>query len=337
MQMIIGLFTCIFSLFCVLSFVSSMVYLCPKKVKLMLIERIEQLRSLTGNYYANNDFTKVEGDIEQATDELARLVGEGVIALAEKADDSDPLRRLVQRPIAILATLRMYQKNDLSHEDDGRKFKVSTDGGDKLPWEWQLDRDDALQMEAYYRAVDSLITHLNKTKPEEWTSTSLYRDTRRLIVRSGAQFDMYFPIGRSERTYLLLVPFIREAQLMTVADAYGADWQKLLDEDLDTNASKSESAAHYAASMAVCLLAMSAALCRLPLKLLPCGVVRGYLAESGMRESEPASLDDVRRASDWMRADAARWIDKMKRARDGSEPDYELLPRNHPRNKYCRL
>mgnify|MGYP001120197597 CR=1 FL=1 len=299
---------------------------------MLLIERTEQLRALTGNYYANNDFTKVEGDIEQATEELARLVGEGVISLAEKADDSNPLRRLVQRPIAILATLRMYQKNDLSHEDDGRKFKVSTDGGDKLPWEWQLNRDDALQMEAYYRAVDSLITHLNKTKPEEWTSTSLYRATRQLIVRSGAQFDMYFPINRSERTYLLLVPFIREAQLMTVADAYGADWQKLVEEEGDT-----ESASHYAAAMATCLLAMATALCRLPLKLLPCGVVRGYLAESGMLDSEPASLDDVRRASDWMRADAARWIDKMKRARDGSEPDYELLPRNHPRNKYCRL
>lgn len=144
-----------------------MAYLCSKKVKTMLIDRTEQLRLLTGNYYANNDFTKIEGDIEQATDELARLVGEGVVALAEKAYDDDPLRKLVQRPVAILATLRMYQKNDLSHEDDGRKFKVSTDGGDKLPWEWQLDRDDALQIEAYYRAVDSLIVYLNKTKPEE--------------------------------------------------------------------------------------------------------------------------------------------------------------------------
>ena len=298
----------------------------------MLIDSSEQLRQLTGNYYANNDFAKIQGDIEQATEELAALVGEGVIAMAEKAEDNDPLRLRVQRPIAILATLRMYQKNDLSHEDDGRKFKVSTDGTDKLPWEWQLDRDDALQMEAYFRAVDALINHLNKTKPEEWTSTPLYRSMQQLIVRSGSDFDCYFPIQRSERTYLLLVPFIREAQLMTVQDAYGADWDKLLTETADN-----ETAAHYAASMAVCLLAMATALTRLPLKLLPCGVVRGYMAESGMRESEPASLEDVRRASDWMRADASRWIDKMKRARDGSTPDYELLPRNHPRNKYCRL
>ena len=298
----------------------------------MLIESSEQLRSLTGNYYANNDFTKIQGDIEQATDELAALVGDGIIGLAEKAEEGDTLRLKVQRPIAILATLRLYQKNDLSHEDDGRKFKVSSDGSDKLPWEWQLDRDDALQMEAYFRAVDSLIVHLNKTRPEEWTATPLYRSTRQLIVRSGAAFDRYFPIQRSERTFLLLAPFIREAQLMTVQDAYGTEWPKLLEETVDN-----ETATHYAASMAVCLLAMATALTRLPLKLLPCGVVRGYMAESGMRESQPASLDDVRQAAEWMRADAARWMDKMKRARDGNAPDYELLPRNHPRNKYCRL
>ena len=303
----------------------------------LLIESSEQLRALTGSYYANNDFQKVQGDIEQATDELGRLIGYALIAKAEQAEEGDRLRLLLQRPIAILACLRLYQKNDLSHEDDGRKFKVSTDGGDKLPWEWQLDRDDALQLEAYFRAVDSLVDYLDAEKPEEWTSSRLYRDTRSLIVRNAGEMDRYFPIQRSGRTYLLLVPFLREAQVMTVQDAYGTGWKDLLDEDLDTDSSKSESAAHYAAAMATCLLAMATALTRLPLKLLPCGVVRGYLAESGMRESEPATLDDVRRAADWMRADAARWVDKMKRARDGQAPDYELLPRNHPRRKWCRL
>ena len=303
----------------------------------LFIESSEQLRALTGNYYANNDFQKVQGDIEQATDELGRLIGYALIAKAEQAEEGDRLRLLVQRPIAILACLRLYQKNDLSHEDDGRKFKVSTDGGDKLPWEWQLDRDDALQLEAYFRAVDSLIDYLDAEKPKEWTESRLYRDTRSLIVRNAAEMNRYFPIQRSGRTYLLLVPFLREAQVMTVQDAYGTGWKDLLDEDLDTDSSKSESAAHYAAAMATCLLAMATALTRLPLKLLPCGVVRGYLAESGMRESEPATLDDVRRAADWMRADAARWVDKMKRARDGQAPDYELLPRNHPRRKWCRL
>lgn len=303
----------------------------------LLITSAEQLRALTGNYYANNDFAKVQGDIEQATDELGRLIGYAIIAKAEQADEGDRLRLLVQRPVAILACLRLYQKNDLSHEDDGRKFKVSTDGTDKLPWEWQLDRDDAIQLEAYYRAVDSLIDYLDAEQVEEWTESRLYRETRSLIVRNAGEMDRYYPIQRSGRLYLLLVPFLREAQVMTVQDAYGSGWKDLLDEDLDTDSSKPESAAHYAAAMATCLLAMSTALTRLPLKVLPCGVVRGYLAESGMRESEPATLDDVQRAADWMRADAARWVDKMKRARDGEAPDYELLPCNHPRNKWCRL
>ena len=207
----------------------------------------------------------------------------------------------------------------------------------------QFDNADAI--EAHYTttgpeilhdsngAVDALVDYLDTEQPEEWTASRLCRETRSLIVRNAVEMDRYFPIQRSGRTYLLLVPFLREAQVMTVQDAYGTGWKDLLAEDPDTE----ESTAHYAAAMATCLLAMSTALTRLPLKLLPCGVVRGYLAESGMRESEPATLDDVRRAADWMRADAARWLDKMKRARDGEVPDYELLPRNCPRNKWCRL
>ena len=126
------------------------------------------MRELTANYYANNDFTKVIGEIELATEELAQLVGSKVIELAEsyylnpeKEGTDTGIVRKVQRPIALLATLRLYQKNDLSHEDDGRKFKVATDGSEKLPWEWQLDRDDALHLEEYYKAVDVLIRYLN--------------------------------------------------------------------------------------------------------------------------------------------------------------------------------
>ena len=83
----------------------------------------KELRELTANYYANNDFTKVIGEIELATEELAQLVGSKVIELAEnyylnpeKEGTDTGIVRKVQRPIALLATLRLYQKNDLSHE-----------------------------------------------------------------------------------------------------------------------------------------------------------------------------------------------------------------------------
>ena len=44
----------------------------------------KELRELTSNYYANNDFNKIIGEIELAADELAQLVGKPVMNLAEK-------------------------------------------------------------------------------------------------------------------------------------------------------------------------------------------------------------------------------------------------------------
>lgn len=296
----------------------------------LLINSSEELRQLTGNYYANNDFSKVVGDIEQATEELTELVGEKVMEQAVVGNNAELLKK-VQRPIAILATLRLYRKNDLSHEDDGRKFKVSTDGTDKLPWEWQLDRDDAMHLEEYYRAVDALIRYLNKTNLKEWTESDTYLETQKLIIRSGRDLNRYFPTEGSERLYLMLVPFLREVQTRTVSRAYGEKWPELLQEK------GNETEAHYAASMAVALLAMSAALRRLPLRLFPMGVVQGYLSENGMKGSQVPSLDDVARTSAWMAGDGEHWLDEMKRARDGSSPDYQLLPENDKRNKYMRV
>lgn len=298
----------------------------------------QELRELTGNYYANNKFDKISGEIELATEELSSLIGDETMKLAEKyytepdKDADAELVRKVQRPVAILATLRMYRKNDLSHEDDGRKFKMATDNSEKLPWEWQLDRDDALHLEEYYRAVDILIRYLNKKQLKEWTDTSLYKLSQTLIIRNGEAFDGYFPIERSERMYLMLVPFIREAQMLTVKRAYGSEWEELLKEK-----ESSETDAHFAACKAVALLAMSMALRRLSLSAIPNGVIRKFMTENGMGESEPASLKDVERVAGWMADDAATWVNEMKLARDGGPVHYELLPKNDRRNKYCRL
>ena len=39
----------------------------------------QELRELTGNYYANNKFDKIAGEIELAAEELAALVGDDVM------------------------------------------------------------------------------------------------------------------------------------------------------------------------------------------------------------------------------------------------------------------
>lgn len=307
----------------------------------------EELRDLTGNYYANNEFNKIKSDIKVATYHLCKIVGDAVYARALQAytnqeasgtdegqiADVPKFVELVQRPIAIMATLQMYRKNDVSHEDSGRKVVVASDGTDKIPWEWQLDRDDAIHMEEYYQAVEQLIDYLNKTQLKEWIESEPKRLADTLLIRSGREFDKYFPIQSSERMYLLLVGFIREVQIRHIRPAYGADkWDALLKER-----STPESEVRFAACKATALLSMSLALLRMPLQLIPGGVVRNYMSENGMRESLPASVDDVNRLASWLLQDAMDWIVQMKDLRDGNVGDISLLPENDRRNKFCLL
>ena len=307
----------------------------------------EELRDLTGNYYANNDFNKIKSDIKVATYNLCKIVGDAVYERALRAytnqeesgtdegqiADVAKFVELVQRPIAIMATLQMYRKNDVSHEDSGRKVVVASDGTDKIPWEWQLDRDDAIHMEEYYQAVEQLIDYLNKTQLKEWMESEPKRLADTLLIRSGREFDKYFPIQSSERMYLLLVGFIREAQIRYIRPAYGADkWDDLL-----KDRSTPENEVRFAACKATALLSMSFAILRMPLQLIPGGVVRNYMSENGMRESLPASVDDVNRLASWLQQDATDWIVQMKDLRDGHVGDISLLPENDRRNKFCLL
>ena len=307
----------------------------------------QELRDLTGNYYANNDFNKIRSDIKAASYYLTKVIGDDVYVRAidayQKNEESGTgegqiadvpkFIELVQRPIAIMATLQMYRKNDVSHEDSGRKVVVTSDGTDKIPWEWQLDRDDAIHMEEYYQAVEQLIDYLNKTELKEWMESEQKRLADTLLIRSGREFDKYFPIQSRERMYLLMVGSIREVQMRYIRPAYGTEkWAELLGDR-----STPENEVRFAACKATALLSMSLALLRMPLQLIPGGVVRSYMSENGMRESLPASLDDVKRLASWLDQDAKDWIVQMKDLRDGNTGDISLLPENDRRNKFCLL
>ena len=295
-----------------------------------------ELRRMTGNYYVGNDFSAIEMDIEDATDELIQVIGRAVYDKAEnaylKGEGNDQVRlvQLVQRPIALLATLHYFQRNDVSHEDSGRKVKLSSDGTDKIPWEWQLDRDDSIHLQAYYSAVERLIRWLNESKDADWQKSDAYRHAAGLLIRSGREFDSYFPISQSERMYILLLPFLREVQIATVAPSYGEGVETLLE--------SAPSDVRYAASKALALLTMSVALRRMPLQLIPYSVVQGFNAANGMADSQPASLDDTQRMAAMLEADAADWLERMRQLRDGtSGEDIPLLPSNSKTNKYFRV
>lgn len=302
----------------------------------------EELRALTGTYYANNDFDKIKTDILLATEDVARIVGQSIIDKAKEAYSGtgvpvEPyisLVQYVQLPIALLATLMMYQKNDISHEDDGRKMKIDSTT-EKLPWEWQLKRDDELHMNAYYKATDRLIAFLDLKNPDEWKNSEQKKSASALFIKNAAMFDAQFPIDGSGRMYMLLLPFIREVQRRLIKPALGVDFTTLLETSAPTEAQKALLEYVYPA---IAHLAMSLAIRRLPLGLIPSGIVRNYVAGSQtLSASQPATLSEIQTVVNWLHDDGMTLLEEMKREHNGAITSFELLPNNDPSNKYMKV
>jgi hypothetical protein len=303
----------------------------------------EELRNLTGNYYLNNKFGKIETNIELATEELIKVISYEVYKLAEdhyrspvasnSGEQTEKLNKLVQAvqlPIAIMATLQMYQKNDISHQDDGRKVKIDTEH-EKLPWEWQLKRDDAIHLDDHYKAVDRLIAFLDRSDIAEWENSGNKQIAHSLFIRNAEMFDLYFPIEKSGRMFMLLLPFIREVQRIRIKPALGSDYQKLL---AGQNLSDKEKELLEYVYPSIPLFAMAIAIRRMPLGLIPAGIVRNYISNSQtMNASEPASLDEIKALSDWLEDDALTLLNDMKQFRNGPT-EINLLPHNCHKNKY---
>jgi hypothetical protein len=58
------------------------------------------------------------------------------------------------------------------HTNNGRKMRQ--DEGEKLPFQWMLDNDNAALEKRYYRALDDLIKFLDRSKNETELTTTLY-------------------------------------------------------------------------------------------------------------------------------------------------------------------
>ena len=198
----------------------------------------EELRKLTGSYYASNDFEKISQDINLSEEDLIKIIGQEVYdraaahynltdearaaLLPEVRELGDALLERVQLPIAIYATFMMYRKNDISHESSGRKVKIDPDN-EKIPWQWQLERDDEVQLEAYYRSIDRLIDWMDHKEIAEWLNTPTKEAMKKQLVKTATDFDTYYPIDRSSRFFVMVSPFVREVERKYIRPALGIE------------------------------------------------------------------------------------------------------------------
>ena len=318
-----------------------------------------QLQQLTGNYYANNNFAKIQMDIRLETEEIIKLIGLPVYQLAEDfyyekepeasgsgsgglpSEDYSELVEHIQIAVAYKATFNFYQANIISHEDNGRKVKIDNEN-EKMPWEWMFDRDDQANQAKAYRMTDRLIEFLDQKNYDAWKESEFQINSRKLLVNRAVLFDQYFPIDKSGRFYYVLQPFISQVQKQIIEPAMGIEkfeelfqyWQKQdpVKPELEVTL--------LLAQEALVLKTMERAVPRLSIKVLPDGVVQQFKSMMQSRNASQAALDEtLKRFVAGIKKIADEALDELKKHITPEETDIEdldLLPKNDCNSKIFR-
>lgn len=306
-----------------------------------------ELQRLVGTYFRSNDFSVIQSEIEAAESAVRRLIGNDLFARAEafynaagfdgQADTTDHrLVRAVQAPVAQLAMMRFYQQNILSHEDGGRKVKIH-EGSEKMPWQWQYDRDDDALQDKYYRALDALYLFLDENLDEipEWAAAPQRRELARCFVRDLTTFQKVFPLEDSYRMFYLLVPFMLEAQERIIRPVVGDEaYARMAADEVPVDLAEQ----YAAAQRCIPLHAIITAVRRMSVRILPTMIVRRFAAS--FQGGRGAQMDDVAtqrllQTLEHEAVDAKTELQKaVTKCRQPVRPE-DLLPKNSSSNKFC--
>jgi len=292
----------------------------------MLFKTIDELKKATGFLYANNDLENITTDLELAEEDLRILVGDDIINTAidhyeseefespnptpegdEDVPDYEILTKLVkyiQLPVAYFAIHSFYQNTDVSHEDTGRKVKIDAER-EKLPWEWMLERDENAILKKAHRTTDRMINFLeqNIEKFPDWANSDNRKEIKGQFIASAAEFHAVYPIDYSRRFFLTISPFIREAERKYIKPVLGEDVFDVMktamgtlpdpDAEPPVTAFADTDGLLPLIRVPLALYAMSIAVTRLSLEVLPEGVFQNLVSERLTQNAKvPATAQD---------------------------------------------
>ena len=307
-------------------------------------EGAAELQRLIGTYFRSNNFSVIESEIKSAAGAVRRQIGPEVFDRAEKYYNSDEfnpqndtldlqLLKAIQAPVALLAMVRFYQQNTLSHEDGGRKVKIN-EGSEKMPWQWQYDRDDDALLDKYYRALDDLYVFLEEKSVPEWQKSPLRTKLAACFVKDLDTFQEVFPLEDSHRMFYILVPFMLEVQERIIRPIVGdTEYEKM-----KTAPVPAELAEQFAAAKrCIPLYAIITAVKRMSIKVLPTMIVRRFSASfQGSRggDMNDAATRALLQSVGSEAIDAKTELQKAVTQRHQPVRETDLVPQNSRDKKY---
>nr|WP_317631400.1 DUF6712 family protein [uncultured Flavobacterium sp.] len=163
------------------------------------------LKSFLGFIDTDLNIRSLQADIRTSTMDLIKLVGKDVFKIAEDIYDKEyedwqdneiEFMYYMRSPIAIDSYRKFSPSNDLAHTNNGRKMRQ--DDGEKLPFEWMLDRDNKALEKRFYRALDDLLEYLEETDfilvKHTWLNSDNFKKTKKYFVSTVQDFNDVFMI-----------------------------------------------------------------------------------------------------------------------------------------------
>ena len=153
------------------------------------------------------------------------------------------------------------------HDTNGRSRRIGEN--EKGLTALEQFKDEANIQRLAYEATDALIEALDHGAFAFWVNSQKYLQRTGLLIRNKETFDDYYRIG-SHRLFVTLLPIIREVQGGEITPILGREYLNgLLENDATLTPLLLETA-----SRALALLTIKKAVERLPVEVLPEGIVQ---------------------------------------------------------------
>lgn len=250
--------------------------------------------------------------IPLAMRDVAAIIGREALQSLAKFYENGPTEdseldravELLQQAVALFAWLKIIPTLDAQHDTTGRSRRLGENEKGLTALQEFKDEENILHLA--YESVDALIECMELNRFEFWITSPRYRQRSGLLVNSKELFDEFYHIG-SHRLFVTLTPILREVQATEVSPVMGS---ALMSELLE--GSERTEPMREPASRALVLLTMKKAVERLPVEVIPEGVVQiqqsqpiksRLRAEQSARQAVAASLGaDARRMLDLLQA-----------------------------------
>lgn len=264
-----------------------------------------EFRRSIGFLYKSVTFEKFVPFIDIVSSNLIDIVGRDVFKLAEdhyKSDDFeqegfDALNTLVYKVQDCISrgSFKLFAPSgDITHGDKGRQIYVSDT--EKPAFEWQINKDDENLANLEGFAIDGLLAFLDEQAAivveegeesdvsigETWKNTEVYRVAHRMLINNAKDFGFGFDIKNSRRLFMMLLPFMAQAEAYDILPRIGADKFNSLKEMILSGGIEGEDYVGLYTKIKSCLplLTVSRACIPLSAELLPEGLFVNFVTNT---------------------------------------------------------